>query len=257
MNGIFLTVIQSAKRDRILLSSFLLTILATVVGIFLGTNALVEQAESKIVYTAGLSRTLLMLSYSVFICLFVRRMFDTKEIYVFLSKPISRVRLLLQLFESFKIILFVMCLPVFLIITIFLGVSFKSAVMWFITLLCEGVVVMSIAVTVSLILNSTLAAISSAILFYFISRAIGEFVAYTDIFVVTNAGFRVIIDTLITTIIKLSSVVLPRLDLFAKSKWLIYNSITFKELFSCIIQSVVFSVMMFFVAVYDFKRKEF
>lgn len=257
MNGIFLTVIQSAKRDRVLLSAFLLTILSTAIGIFLGSNALVEQSESKIVYTAGLSRTLLMLSYSTFICLFVRRMFDTKEIYVFLSKPISRVKLLLQLFESFKIILFVMSLPLFLIITLGLGVSFKSGLLWALTLFLEGVIVMSIAVTVSLILNSTLASISSSILFYFISRAIGEFVAYTDIFVVTNAGFRVILDTLITTIIKVSSIILPRLDLFAKSKWLIYNSITTADVFTCFVQAVVFSVMMFFVAVYDFKRKEF
>ncbi len=53
------------------------------------------------------------------------------------------------------------------------------------------------------------------------------------------------------------STIIPRLDLFAKSEWLIYGITNQPDLWVFPAQAIVFILLLLAVAVFDFKRKQF
>lgn len=258
MNPIFSYLVHSAKRDRLFLGAILCTFLSLFVGMFLGQNSLVEQEYTKIVYTAGLSRNFLMLGFIVFVCLFVDRMFQNKEINIILSRPISRTKILISIFSGFVVILLFMCLPVVLSMVVVLNANLSYVGFWFATLILEGVMCLSFTLAYALIINSQFIAIVGSIISYLVCRMIGEFVFHADIYV-TNIKFGIglFFETLATTTLKIISSVTPRFDLFAKSNWLVYGDFFPKDLYICLIQTVVFVGLFFSIAILDFKKKEF
>ena len=66
-----------------------------------------------------------------------------------------------------------------------------------------------------------------------------------------------ILGSVLLWILKVISMVIPRLDLFAKSDWLIYGLEYPSDLLLCGLQAVVFILFLQAMAVYDLKRKQF
>ncbi len=64
-----------------------------------------------------------------------------------------------------------------------------------------------------------------------------------------------IVEYFAKPIMMLSSIAIPRLDLFAKSNWLIYGAKTDELIF--IAQAAVFIPLLIAVIIYDFNRKQF
>lgn len=58
-------------------------------------------------------------------------------------------------------------------------------------------------------------------------------------------------------LLKYLSSVFPRLDLFAKSEWLIYGINNYKDIYIILIQSLIYIIFLLFLAFYDFKKKQF
>jgi hypothetical protein len=53
------------------------------------------------------------------------------------------------------------------------------------------------------------------------------------------------------------STIVPRLDFFAKSKWLIYGAHSYEEATLFLIQAAVFIPILMAASIIDFKRKQF
>ena len=53
------------------------------------------------------------------------------------------------------------------------------------------------------------------------------------------------------------SMIMPRLDLFTQSDWLVYGLIRLNELEYVLVQAVIYIPLLFAAAIIDFKRREF
>jgi hypothetical protein len=58
-------------------------------------------------------------------------------------------------------------------------------------------------------------------------------------------------------ILMFTSILLPRLDLFAKSSWLIYGVTDVEDWFIVPIQSMIYIPLLLLMAIFDFRRKQF
>ena len=58
-------------------------------------------------------------------------------------------------------------------------------------------------------------------------------------------------------LLKIISSIFPRLDLFGKTEWLIYGIQKKSDIYIIIIQSIIYLLLMLYIAFYDFNKKEF
>ena len=91
--------------------------------------------------------------------------------------------------------------------------------------------------------------------FYILSRMMGFFVL--TIKIPTEASDIATLDRFLRAILKVISIVFPRLDLYGKSEWLIYGVTNFTDIYIILGQSMIYIPLMIFMAFYDFNRKQF
>lgn len=256
MKTLFKFILLTGLRDKLYLS--LLLILLGVFGLsnLVGFSALSEQTQMQVVYFSFLSRVIIVCGITLFICFYINKEFEKKEIDFILSKPISRNTLILSYWTSFNLISLILIVPVILLMLIFSSPNLLGLLWWIISVILELMLVSTFAIVVSLILGSAVVSVIATYAFYFICRMMGFFVysisipKSVDVAVSSWTSFA-------ETLLKLLSSVFPRLDLFGKSEWLIYGINGNSEIILVLIQSLIYISLMLFIAFYDFRRKQF
>lgn len=253
---IFLTAI----RDWLFIGLSIGILLAVGIAFFLGGTALVEQGHMVIVYTSGAARVILSIGLIVFVCFHVRRSFDNREVEVILTRPISRSAFVFSYWAGFAMLAILVTVPLSILMFLILDVNFMGLLFWTLSLIFEVILVIAFALACSLILQSAVSAVMVSFAFYFISRMMGFFVAIIDKpAVIRELSWGWVMENILTV----SSIVLPRLDLFGKSKWLVYGiksevNIWFWDFLPVFFaQTMIFIPLLLFMAIYDFKRRQF
>jgi ABC-type transport system involved in multi-copper enzyme maturation permease subunit len=254
MKTIIRYTLITALRDWLFLGLILLVAMAYGLSVFTGSTALVEQSQMSIAYFAGSSRIALLVGLIVFVCFHVRRLFDNREIESMLSKPISRTQFVVAYWLGFAILAFIAVLPIIIIMLTVFSPNLFGLVYWTSSLILEISLVLAFALVSSLILRSAVSAVLASFAFYFISRLMGFFVATLDQQSLLNSGTG---GKIMGEALKALSSVIPRLDLYAKSSWLIYGVEGQMDLWVFQAQSFVFIALLLAMAVFDFKRKQF
>lgn len=256
MYGIILQILKSAKKDSLFLGMTIATIIVTMISFFLGATALVEEWEMKVVYAAGFSRLVLMLGMIVFISFYVKRLFENGEIEVILSRPISRTKIVLSIIIGFSMLFTLLMVPISLILVSILEVKIKYCAVWILTVLLEGFMVVGFSTFFALLVASSVHGLLISFAVYGTSRVIGSFVAYIHVHSVVDT-VKGGLYSISEGVLKAISVVFPRLDLFGKTSWLLYGDYTMSSLLTVFAQFAVFSAVIFFAIIFDFRRKQF
>lgn len=249
-------IMLSALRDWLFVA--ILGLLALVAGgaFFFGYTYLIENVEAATVYFAGAGRLVLVLGLTVFICFHVRRSVETKEIELLLSKPLSRTSLVVGLWLGFAATATLLAIPFFALLGgVFSHPSNPGLWVWMASMWLEILLVVSLAMAFALILGSAVTAVMASLGFYALCRLMGFFVAVIDAkhFSLGNH----IADVIAGTALKGVSIVIPRLDLFANTSWLVYND-GWNGLVGIIAaQGAIFIPLLILVAAFDLNRKQF
>ena len=248
---IFLTGI----RDKLFIG--LLTIILAIFAVsnLIGFTALTEEAQMQLTYFAFLSRIVIICGMILFICFYINKEFENREIEFILSKNISRNQFIISYLCTFNLMSLILLCPVAIIISIFNQYNFIGLIVWLISVLLENTIISTFAIVSSLILKSAIISIFSTLSFYVISRMMGFFV-YT----LTMKNITYIFaswQNFTEGILKILSSVFPRLDLFGKTEWLIYGITDIKDIYILCIQSFIYIILMLLIAFYDFNKKEF
>ncbi|MDA0781923.1 MAG: hypothetical protein PQ612_02020 [Rickettsiales bacterium] len=267
MKTIIKYTILTASRDLLFIGLCAVILMAYGFSVFVGNTALVEQGQMSMAYFAGSSRIIIVTGLIVFVCFHVRRSFDNREVESILSKPISRSRFVIAYWLGFCFLAFVSIVPIILIISIFfmpglIGMNLVSPaehwlglLAWSGSLAMEISIIVAFAMLASLIMKSAVSSVLSSFCFYLISRLMGFFIATMEApNAMMGAGKY---GHVLEFILEKVAYVLPRLDLFAKSKWIIYGVSGQEDLWVFPVQSIVFILLLLSVSVYDFKRKQF
>lgn len=247
-------ILLTATRDRLFFGLLLGVAAAAYICSVLGATAMLEPEAMTLSFTAATSRIIIMVGMIVFIGFHVRNAFDSKEIDVLLSRPISRTTLVLSYWLGFVVVAAILAIPPIIILA-YLGIINQTGfLVWSVSLLLESWMVVAIALFASFTLRSGVSAVLASLAIYTISRMIGFFLATLKSGVIFQSDF---LQTSAKWTITAVSTVIPRLDFFAKSQWLIYGPKSYDDALLCLYQAAIFIPLLIAATTIDFKRKQF
>lgn len=247
-------ILLTALRDKLFTGLLAGVLLASYISAVMGSTALVETQAATITYAAGSARIILMMGLVVFVCFHIRNAFETKEIDVILSRPISRLSLVIAYWAGFSTVAMLLVIPVVAVVA-YLGILQKAGFgIWAISLFCETLLVVALALFSALILRSGVASVMSALGFYVLSRMMGYFIATSKSGLLFHSDTVNYLSKYTLTAI---SIFVPRLDFFAKTGWLVNSFETAAEWQYFLWQTLIFVPLVLTAAIIDFQRKQF
>lgn len=254
MKAILKYILLTAARDWLFIGLFIAVTACCAISFFLGSTALSEQNMMQLAFISGSTRLILVIGMILFICFHIRRSFENREIEFIISRPISRSTFLFAYFFSFVVLSFLLLFPIVILVYSLFNPTLLGLLGWSLSVFCELILLSTFAILASLILKSAVSAVLGCFGFYMISRIMGYAVSTIIIPAqLNNVNFNVSLEI----ILKALSSLLPRLDQFAQSKWLIYGEMTMSDVGFVVIQSVIYISLILFMSIYDFGRKQF
>jgi len=246
-------ILITALRDWLFIGLLASILFATAISATLGSTAFLEEREMTITFAAGSSRIILMVGLIVFVCFHIRNAFDTKEIDVILSRPISRSNLVIAYWLGFAFVALLLTLPVIAIIGLMGVNNWPGFIGWSVSLLLETFIVVALALFSAFTLRSAVTSVIACMGFYVLSRMMAFFVMTSQSGMVGGEMKYVFMRYGL----KLISSVVPRLDFFGKSQWLIYGFDSSQDWIVCVIQAAIFIPLLLLASIADFRRKQF
>jgi len=247
-------ILLTALRDFLFLGLLIALALAASVSATLGGTAMVEKEAMTLVFSGAASRLILMFGLTIFIAFHIRQAFDQKEIDVLLSRPLSRFQILFSYWLGFSFVSFLLVLAAVMILS-FLPISnFVGFAYWGVSLLLESWLMVAIALFASFTLSSAVTAVLASMGLYIAGRMMAFFVATSE----SHMLFRDnLLNETLRFIIESTSIIIPRLDLFTQSEWLVYGVLRPEETSIALLQVLIYIPLLILAATIDFKRKEF
>lgn len=224
---------------------------ASVAGL-LGSTAFIESQEMTITYAAGSARVMLMLGLIVFVCFHIRSAFDSKEIDVILSRPISRGNLVMAYWLGFMLVAVLLALPIIAVVGLIGAPNMQGFFFWCVSLVMEAGIVVSLALFSAFALRSAVTSVLGCMGLYVVSRMMVFFVMTAE-----NPMFNSFKYIWLRFLLQGISSIVPRLDFFGKTEWLIYGLKSAQEWQLFILQAAIFVPLLLVASILDFLRKQF
>jgi ABC-type transport system involved in multi-copper enzyme maturation permease subunit len=224
---------------------------AAVAGL-LGSTSLIEGREMTVVYASGSARVMLMLGLIVFACFHVRHAFDSKEIDVLLSRPIRRDHVVVAYWLGFMLVAMLLLLPIVAIVGLIGPPSAAGFGIWATSLLLESCVVVALALFSAFTLRSAVTSVLACMGMYVVSRMMVFFVMTAE-----NPMFGKPEYIWLRWLLEGISSIVPRLDFYGKSQWLVYGASSPQEWQLFVMQTAVFVPLLLVASILDFRRRQF
>jgi ABC-type transport system involved in multi-copper enzyme maturation permease subunit len=248
-------VLLTALRDWLFIAIILSLIVAGFISHFMGSTVLVEKNEIAASFTAGSSRIILVIGMIVFVCFHVRRAFENKEIDLMLSRPITRESFVVSYWLGFSVVATIIVTTIGLVISFFYSYNAAGLSVWIISMQLEILVVIAFALFASVILKSSVTSVLLSFGFYAVSRMIGFF---SYVLEKNQSTDFLSFDFYSQKVIWVTSYLLPRLDLFCQSKWLVYGvDFSNSGYLVPVIQAFITIPLLLTFAAIDFRKKQF
>lgn len=256
MSTIIRYVLLTAFRDRLFLVLILGLAIAAGLSHFLAKTSMIEVDQMRTVLAAGVTRIILVLGMIVFVAFHIRHAFETREIDVILSRPISRAAMVQAFWTGFAGVSTLLVVAGAVIV--FLSGSREAGpgfFLWAGSLLLEIWLVIAIALFTSLLMRSAVASVLVCLGFYVFARMAGYFLLTMH----SRLLFHEAVNNMIAKgVVRGLALFVPRLDFFADTSWLVYEvkniSHTFELFF---VQAAVYIPLLILAAIIDFRRRQF
>lgn len=241
-------VFLTALRDRLFGGVLVMLALATGVAMVLGTSALTEQMEMAVSFAAGSGRFILVFGLTIFIAFHIQRMFETREIEAVLSRAVSRMKFVFAYWLGFSILAIFLSAIFAAVVLVFAGTG-AGPLLWAGTLTAECIIVVAVAIFAGLMLEKATSTVLFTIGFYALARLSGFFIGIRKH--IAEDG-----SDIVNRVLDVVTLFIPRLDLFAQTKWLVYAPSGDEASFAGA-QALLFLALVISAAMYDLSRKEF
>jgi len=247
--SIALYTLLEALRNRLSWLVLVVALLGIGLSGFLNEMALTESQQTQVALLAAFYRFAAAFLLATFVVTSMVREFNDKGLELLLSLSLPRAAYLLGKLAGFA------CLAVlpamsFGLLTLFFS-STEQSVLWTISLICELWIVAAFAMLCVLSFNQIMAALSATMGFYLLARSITalQFIA-TEAQLDSSTS-----QQFMAMVMKAISAVIPHLDTFTKTEWLVYQTGQFSELQNILLQSLICISLLLGAALFDLYRK--
>jgi hypothetical protein len=264
-------VLTAAVRDKLMMTLVLMILMGAAVAAFMGSASVNEQGSFAMVFGAGGLRFLGVTGIVLFCCFYVRRSFDSKEVEFLLSRPISRLCFLFSHAAAFSLLAFLIALAITGTVFMLGRPDLGGLAVWGASLAVEFSIMAVAALFFSMVLSSAAGSALATLGFYALSRMVGVLLG------ITSLPPENWIFAILGGVMKLISVIIPRLDMMGQTTWLVYgvegsggtkflpeagayavSMMVHLGLAGFIgLQGIVFVSLLLAAASYDFMRKQF
>lgn len=249
---LFAYVLKAAKRDRFIVSLFLVLVLIASLSIFMGSTAVIEKDQFSAVFAAGSIRFLNIFGLSLFVTFFIRRSFEARDVEFLLTRPVDRVRFLISYVLAFIVLGILTAFISMVAIAVMAPHMFSEAtVIWGMSLAIENAVIVSVALFFALVLSSPAAIMFATGGFYVLARMMSHFLGIVDANIVQGTEFKIM-----GIVLESVSMLVPRLDLLTQSSWLLYGAEPATLIFT-ILHALIFMVLIVSMSLVDLLLRRF
>lgn len=219
---------------------------------FTGNLAITETAQTQVAITAAMLRFAAVLLVMLFVTTSVQRDFSDKSVELMLSLPLPRSGYYLGKLAGYALVAAFTAVPLVCLL-LFLAPA-PVALVWGMSLILELLLVCAVSLLFAFAFGQVTAAISATLLFYLLSRSIAaiQLMAHGPLTDQTQTSQRLmgwLVDGL--------SYLLPDLDRFSQSSWLVYPGDGASLLTPLVLQTLIYIVLISAVALFDLNRKNF
>lgn len=239
-----------ASRTRLLWIYLIALAIIFCAAYFVHQLAITESARMQIAFAATASRLAAVFVLSLHILTSLVREFNDKGLELTLSFDLRRSHYVMGRLLGFILIAVMMALLAGL--PQMMLAPFASALQWSCSLALELIIVAALSVFCILTFTQLIPAASFVAGFYVLSRAMS---AIRLISATPLADDGTISHQFISLIIDALALVLPALDRFTQSAWLIDGAPGWAAVGVCAVQAILYSVLLLAAAMFDFYRR--
>lgn len=246
-------VLMAALRDRLVISLLVLVAVGASLAVFIGSSAVVEKSFFAVVFTAAGLRFAGVAGLVLFVVFYMRRAFDTKDVEFLLARPLSRISFLLSHALAFSL------LAVFVAGLIISVVAFLSPqggvggalLLWGASLIAEFVIMANAALFFSMVLSSAVGGVLASGGLYILARLMGEILG------VLGTAQPLPFYSFLSYVMKMVSLIVPRLDLMGQTSWLLYGAGGDVGILYVLAQGAIYSTLLVCASLVDLTRRQF
>ena len=241
-----------AVRTRYIWLVLALVAAGMAIATFTGDLAITETAPTQAAITAAVLRLAAVLLVALFVATSVHRDFSDKSVELMLSLPLPRSGYYLGKLGGYALVAVLTAAPLSGLL-MYLAPG-TSGLVWGMSLVLELVLVCAVSLLFALAFNQVTAAISATLLFYLLGRSIAaiQLMAHGPLANQAQLSQRVmngLVDAL--------AYLLPDLDRFSQSSWLLYSGDDGSLLTPLVVQTLIYAVLIAGVSLFDLNRKSF
>ncbi|MEQ1887773.1 MAG: hypothetical protein ABL951_01180 [Alphaproteobacteria bacterium] len=241
----------TALGDRLFLALPVMMGLGAALIIFLSSSAIIEQREMAAAFFGAGSRLLVIIGLVLFVCFHIRQAMAGGEIALILSRPISRGAFVL-IYSASLVMVGLICVAIgAALLWVCARPPLDGLLIWGVSLALETSLMILTAVFFGLILDSAVASALACLGFYVLGRMSGLLGMLAS-----HASDGSLVEQILGNAFALISILIPRLDFFSRSEWLVYGwSAPEPGIAWAILQALVFIPLILAAATLDFSRK--
>ena len=239
-----------ARRNH-LLWVVVLTIFAAVgLAGFLGQVAITETQHIQAAFLGAFLRWAAVFIVGLMVITGMVREFNDKGFELVLSLPLPRAGYFLGKLAGYAAV--ALLVAVCMTLPLLLVVPPDQAALWGVSLGCELLLVCALSLLCMLTLNQTLPAFAVVAAFYLLARSISAIQLMGQGPLVDTASWS---QQAVTLLVNAIALVLPNLDRFTATDWLVYHSGMPMSLVPIFGQSLIYLVLLAGAGLFDLYRK--
>lgn len=225
-----------------------LLILSVLISLFISQTALTETRESQVALMAGFLRLTSMLVMMFFVVSSVARDFQDKSIELLFAIAMPRCQIFLGKFVGFSLLAF--CIAGLYAVVLSFYADISATLIWSLSLWCELSLVALLSLIFILSLENVAVSLMASLGVYSLMRfmpaiqSMGEGPFQDSVF-----------NQFVNSLLDFIGLLLPDLDHFTQSSWLVFSDPTSSDVFTFLTEFVLFIILFSLVGVIDLKRK--
>jgi ABC-type transport system involved in multi-copper enzyme maturation permease subunit len=244
-------VVLEAFRTHLFAVIATLLLISVGLSLFLGQITLIESQATQSSLVAAFLRLSTLYLMSLFVITSMVREFNERSIYLWLSFPMSRSVYLLGKLSGFALIAVVIAL--FSGIPLLKYAPYLQVGLWTLSLWCELLMICTISFLFVLTFHQTVQAFSAILAFYILARGINAIQLMTQSPVTHSSSSWV--DSLINQLVAVLAMLLPNLERFTQSEWLVYATGSWNDVQVIGLQTMIYVTLLGAMSLFDFYRK--
>lgn len=237
-------------RARILYFTIVSLLGIVLLAEFTAETSITEALATRGIFYAFISRLMVVLILTIYICNNIAAEFNEKRAELFLSLPIPRAEYMLGKLLGYLAVAFLLTCIIGVVALLYAAPI--AALQWWLSLSLELGIVISLCLFFSLSFRTSTVSIGCVLAFYLLARSMGALQLISGSNIVQTGAFTV---QLMESLLGLVALLLPDLWRFASSDWLVYGTGEISAISMNIAQAIIYMLLICAAALFDLYRK--